>query len=87
MTIRLASFAAAAGMVFGAVPAPTIGGFGMLEAGFTGVVAWLGAPAATAALAALAIRFASLTATGAFWLITAGVTATASMRSTSRHAG
>lgn len=80
-------FATAAGMVFGALPAPTIGGFGMLEAGFTGVVAWLGAPAATAAFAALAIRFASLTATGVFWLIATAATAATSMLGAGRHTG
>ena len=62
-------FAAAASSLFGALPAPTIGGVGMLEAGFTGIATWLGAPAATAALAALAFRFGSLAATATFWLI------------------
>ena len=68
-------FAAAASILFGSLPAPTVGSFGMLEAGFTGIVAWLGAPIATAAAAALAIRFASLAATGAFWLLAVGPTA------------
>lgn len=66
---------AAASIVFGALPAPTVGCFGVLEAGFTGIVAWLGAPIATAAAAALMIRFASLAATGAFWLLAIGPTA------------
>ena len=70
------SFAAAGSNLVAALPVQTIGGFGLLEAGFTGLVAWVGAPTGTAALAALAIRFASLAAAGLFWLLAVGLTVT-----------
>lgn len=70
------SFAAAGSNLVAALPVQTIGGFGLLEAGFTGLVAWVGAPTGTAALAALTIRFASLAAAGLFWLLAVGLTAT-----------
>lgn len=69
------SFAAAGSNLVTALPVQTIGGFGLLEAGFTGLVTWVGAPTGTAALAALAIRFASLAAAGLFWLIAVGLIA------------
>lgn len=68
------SFATAGSNLVAALPVQSIGGFGLLEAGFTGIVAWLGAPAGTAAVAAVAIRFASLVAAGLFWLITVSLT-------------
>ena len=64
-------FAAAGSNLIAALPVQSIGGFGLLEAGFTGIVAWFGAPAGTAALAALAVRLASMAAAGLFWLIAA----------------
>ena len=64
-------FAAAGSNLIAALPVQSIGGFGLLEAGFTGIVAWFGAPAGTAALAALAVRLASVAAAGLFWLIAA----------------
>lgn len=70
------SFAAAGSNLVAALPVQTIGGFGLLEVGFTGLVAWVGAPTGTAALAALAIRFASLAPAGLFWLMAVGLTAT-----------
>ena len=67
-------FAAAGSNLVAALPVQTIGGFGLLEAGFTGLVVWVGAPTGTAALAALAIRFASLAAAGLFWLMVVSLT-------------
>ena len=61
-------FAATGGSLVTALPVQSIGGLGLLEAGFTGILAWLGAPAASAALAALTIRLAIWVATGLFWL-------------------
>ena len=66
-------FAAAGGNLAAAVPVPSVGGIGLLEAGFTGIAAGFGAPAATAALAALAVRLASLCAVGLFWIAAAAV--------------
>ena len=71
ISLAESGFAAAGSTLITAVPVQSIGGFGLLEAGFTGIVAWFGAPAGLAALAALAIRFASLAATGLFWLFAA----------------
>ena len=62
-------FAAAGSNIVAAFPVPSVGGFGLLEAGFTGIVAWFGAPVGTAVLAALAIRLASMAAAVLFWLI------------------
>ena len=62
-------FAAAGGSLLTALPIQSIGGFGLMEAGFTGILAWLGAPAAAAALAALTIRFATWIATGVFFVV------------------
>ena len=64
-------FAAAGGSLVTALPIQSIGGIGLMEAGFTGILAWLGAPAATAALAALTIRFATWVAAGVFFLVAA----------------
>ena len=74
ITLTESSFAAAGSNLVAALPIQSIGGFGLLEAGFTGIVAWLGAPAGTAAVAAVAIRFASLVGAGLFWLITVSLT-------------
>ena len=71
ISLAESGFATAGSTLITAIPVQSIGGFGLLEAGFTGIVAWFGAPAGTAALAALAIRFASLAATGLFWLFSA----------------
>ena len=68
LTVAEFGFAAAGSILVAALPVQSIGGFGLLEAGFTGIATWLGAPAGTAALAALAIRFASMIDTGLFWL-------------------
>ena len=70
------SFVAAGSNLVAALPVQTIGGFGLFEAGFTGLVAWFNAPIGTAALAALAIRFALLVAAGLFWLMAVGLTTT-----------
>ena len=64
-----AMFAGAGSVVITALPVQSVGGFGLLEAGLTGILAWLGAPAATAAVAALTIRFAHWAAAGLFWLL------------------
>ena len=64
-----ALFAGAGSVVLTALPLQSIGGFGLLEAGLTGIFAWFGAPANTAAAAALTIRFAIWTAAGLFWLL------------------
>ena len=69
ISLAESGFAAAGSTLVAAIPVQSIGGFGLLEAGFTGIVAQFGAPAGMAALAALAIRSASLAATGLFWLI------------------
>ena len=61
-------FATAGSILLTSLPVQSIGGFGLLEAGLTGILAWLGAPAATAALAALAIRFATWAGAGLFAL-------------------
>ena len=61
-------FAAAGGNLVAALPVQSIGGFGLLEAGLTGIAAWFGAPAGTAALAALGVRLASMTGAGLFWV-------------------
>ncbi len=66
--------AAAGSNLVAALPVQSIGGFGLLEAGFTGIVVWFGAPAATAALAALTIRLTSMAAAGLFWIIAAAPT-------------
>ena len=68
LTLAEFGFTVAGSILAAAVPVPSIGGFGLLEAGFTGIAAWLGAPAAAAALAILAIRFASVVEAGLFWL-------------------
>ena len=68
-------FAAAGGSLLTALPIQSIGGFGLMEAGFTGILAWLGAPAAAAALAALTIRFATWMATGVFFVVVVVVVA------------
>lgn len=60
-------FAAAGSNLAAALPVQSIGGFGLLEAGFTGIAAWFGAAAGTAALAALAIRAALIAGAGLFW--------------------
>ena len=62
-------FATAGSLVLTTLPVLSIGGFGLLEAGLTGILAWLGAPADTSALAALAIRFATWAGVGLFWLL------------------
>ena len=62
-------FAGAGSVVLAALPVQSIGGFGLLEAGLTGILAWFGAPADTAAAAALTIRLAYWVATGLFWLL------------------
>ena len=64
-------FAAAGSSLVATLPVQSVGGIGLLEAGFTGIVSWLGGPAGTAALVALAIRFASIVGAGLFWLIVA----------------
>lgn len=64
-------FAAAGGNLAAAVPVPSVGGIGLLEAGFTGIAAGFGAPAATAALTALLVRLASPAAVGLFWIAAA----------------
>ena len=61
-------FAAAGGNLVAALPVQSIGGFGLLEAGLTGIAAWFGTPAGTAALAALVVRLASMTGAGLFWV-------------------
>ncbi len=62
-------FAAAGSNLVAAFPVQSIGGFGLMEASFTGIVAGFGAPAGTAALAAVTIRLASMAAAGLFWII------------------
>ena len=62
-------FAAAGSNLIAALPVQSVGGIGLLEAGFTGIVSWLGAPVGTAALVALAVRFASIAGAGLFWLV------------------
>ncbi len=62
-------FAAAGSNLITALPVQSIGGFGLMEVGFTGILAWFGSPADTAAVAALTIRFATWVGTGLFWLI------------------
>ena len=71
ITPAQSGFATAGSNLVAALPVQSIGGLGLLEAGFTGIVTGVGAPAGTAALAALAIRFASLTAVVLFWLVAA----------------
>ncbi len=61
-------FAVAGSNLVAALPVQSIGGFGLLEAGFTGIAAWFDAPAGTAALAALGVRLASMTGAGLFWV-------------------
>ncbi len=61
--------AAAGGSLATALPVQSIGGLGLMEAGLTGILAWLGAPAASAALVALSIRCAIWVAVGLFWLV------------------
>lgn len=63
--------AAAGSSLATAIPVQSIGGLGLMEAGFTGVLAWLGAPVASAALAALSIRCAIWVSVGLFWLTAA----------------
>ena len=62
-------FAGAGSVVITSLPVQSIGGVGLLEVGLTGILAWFGAPADTAAVAALTIRFAYWAATGMFWLL------------------
>ena len=62
-------FASAGSVVIAALPVQSIGGFGLLEAGLTGILTWFDAPAETAAAAALAIRFGQWAAAGLFWLL------------------
>lgn len=69
LTAAEAGFAATGSNLAAALPVQTIGGIGLLEAGFTGIVAWLGAPVASAAGAALLIRLCLIAGTGLFWLI------------------
>ncbi len=64
-----AMFAGAGSTVITALPVQSVGGFGLLEAGLTGILAWLGAPADTAAVAALTVRFAIWGATALLWLL------------------
>ena len=64
-------FAATGGSLVTALPIQSIGGVGLMEAGFTGILVWLGAPAATAALAALTFRFATWVASVVFFLAAA----------------
>ena len=61
-------FASAGSVVLTALPVQSIGGFGLLEAGLTGILAWFGAPADTAAAAALTIRLTYWVVAGLFWL-------------------
>lgn len=74
ITLSESTFAAAGSNLVAALPVQSVGGFGLLEAGFTGIVSWFGPPVGKAALAALAIRFASLAGAGLFWLIIVGLT-------------
>ena len=71
LAIAELGFAAAGSNLVAALPVQSVGGIGLLEAGFTGIVSWLGTPVGTAALVALAIRFASIAGAGLFWLIVA----------------
>lgn len=73
LQVQAAQFvaAAAAGSLITALPVQSIGGAGLLEASLTGILAWIGAPVAAAALVALAIRAVSLAATGVFCLAVA----------------
>ena len=66
-------FAAAGGSLATALPVQSIGGLGLLEAGLTGILAGLGAPAAKAALAALFFRCAIWVSVGLFWLFSSAV--------------
>lgn len=61
--------ATAGSFLLAALPVQSIGGFGLMEAGFTGILAWVGSPADTAAVAALTIRVITWGGTGLFWLI------------------
>lgn len=61
--------ATAGSFLVAALPVQSIGGFGLMEAGFTGILAWVGSPADTAAVAALTIRVITWGGTGLFWLI------------------
>ena len=63
--------AAAGGSLATALPVQSIGGLGLMEVGFAGILAGLGAPAANAALAALSIRGAVWISVGLFWLVAA----------------
>ena len=62
-------FASAGSIMLTVLPVQSIGGFGLLEAGLTGILAWFGAPADTAAAAALTIRLVHWIVTGLFWLL------------------
>ena len=62
-------FAGAGSVVITALPVQSIGGFGLLEAGLTGILTWFDAPAEIAAAAALSIRFSMWASTGLFWLL------------------
>ena len=73
LTVAELGFATAGSNLVTALPVQSVGGIGLLEAGFTGIVSWLGAPAGTAALAALAVRFVSIAGAGLFWLVVAVV--------------
>ncbi len=68
LTLAEFGFAAAGGNLVATLPVQSIGGFGLLEAGLTGIAAWFGAPAGTAALAALGVRLASIAGAGLFWV-------------------
>lgn len=69
VTALQALFAGAGSVVITALPVQSIGGIGLMEVGLTGIFAWFGVPAATAAAAALAIRFVHWAAYGLFWLL------------------
>ena len=69
LAVAVLGFSAAGSNLVAALPVQSVGGIGLLEAGFTGIGAWLGAPAGTAALIALTVRFASMAEAGLFWLI------------------
>ena len=71
LAIAQLGFATAGSNLVAALPVQSVGGIGLLEAGFTGIVSWLGGPTGTAALVALAVRFTSIAAAGLFWLVVA----------------
>lgn len=69
LSLAEAGAAVAGGSLATALPVQSVGGIGLLEATFMGMLAWFdAAPLARAAIAALAVRLGGAVATGLFWL-------------------